>query len=170
MRILSVLAISVSLCLVLGCGGIKLTDIEKSSSALQLTGKQKRVIEPKIQLIRAIVEDYDFEKQQLESDLRTYRNIANDRRLYRYDGGLSTAQRQRSLNQVRTKVRKFLSQRKIFRKEIATLLREINIELTAEQRVVFNELKMPELEIPRSLRRDPHADLRRIPRHLIGVQ
>ncbi|MDE0088627.1 MAG: hypothetical protein OXU23_23095 [Candidatus Poribacteria bacterium] len=152
-----------------GCGAVKLTDIPKSSSALQLTNKQKQIIQPKLKLIRDIIDDYDFERRELEGDLREYRAIASDRRLYRYDGGLSTAQRQRNLTQIRTKVRKFLSQRSTSLKEIEKLLREIHAELTAEQRVTFNELKMPELEIPRSLRRDPHAELRRIPRHLIGV-
>lgn len=152
-----------------GCGTTKLIDIPKSSSALQLTSKQKQAIHPKLKLILDIVADYDFEKRELEGDLREYRALTNDRRLYRYDGGLSTAQRQRNLTQIRTKVRKFLSQRSTSLKEIEKLLREIHAELTAEQRVAFNELKMPELEIPRSLRRDPHADLRRIPRHLMGV-
>ena len=164
------LPIFILCCFMLGCGAIKLVDIPKSSSALQLTNKQKQTIQPKLKLIRDIVDDYDFEKRQLAGDLREYRAITSDRQLYRYDGGLSTAQRQRNRHQIRTKVRKFLSQRRTLLKEIEKLLREINIELTAEQRVVFNELKMPELEIPRSLRRDPHADLRSIPRHLIGVQ
>ena len=157
-------------CFLVGCGAIKLVDIPKSSSALQLTAEQKKTIQPKLKLIRDVVDDYDFEKRQLEGNLREYRAMASDRRLYRYDGGLSTAQRQRRLTQVRTKVRKFLSQRSTFLKEIEKLLQEINAELTAEQRVAFNALKMPELEIPRSPRRDPHADLRRIPSHLIGVQ
>ncbi len=157
-------------CFLAGCGATKLIDIPKSSSELQLTDEQKKIIQPKLKLIRDIVDDYNFEKQQLEGDLREYRAIESDRQFYRYDGGLSTAQRRRNLNQIRTKVRKFLSQRSTFQKEIEKLLREIYAELTDEQRVAFNTLKMPELEIPRSLRRDPHADLRRIPRHLIGVQ
>ncbi len=156
-------------CFLAGCGTIKLIDIPKSSSALQLTHKQKQAIQPKLKLIRDIVDDYDFEKKQLEGDLREYRALANDRNLNRYDGGLSITQRQRNLTQIRIKVRKFISQRSTLIKEIEKLLREIYAELTDAQRVTFNELKMPELEIPRSLRRDPHADLRRIPRHLIGV-
>lgn len=153
-----------------GCGVINLVDIQKSSSELQLTNKQKLSIEPKLELIRDIVDDYDFEKKQLNGDLREYRIIANDRGLSRYDGGLSTQQRRRGLTQIRTKVRKFMTQRNILLKEIENLLREIRNELTEEQRVTFAKLKVPELEIPRSLRRDPHADLRHIPRHLIGVQ
>lgn len=165
-----ILFFSIISCVLAGCGATRLIDIPKSSSALQLTYEQKKIIQPKLKLIRDIVDDYDFEKKQLDGDLREYRAMASDRRLYRYDGGLSTTQRQRSLNQIRTKVRKFLSQRSTLLKEIEKLLQEIHAELTAEQKVAFTELKMPELEIPRALRRDPHADLRRIPRHLIGVQ
>lgn len=165
------LLVIVALCFFLsGCGVIKLIDIQKSSSELQLTSKQKQTIEPKLQLIRDIVDDYDFEKRLLEKDLREYRTLANDRGLYRYDGGLSTQQRWRGLTEIRSKVRKFISQRNIFLKEIEKLLREVHNELSDEQQVTFAKLKLPELEIPRSLRPDPHADLKHIPRHLIGVQ
>ena len=160
---------SLSVCL-FGCGVIKLVDIQKSSSELQLTNNQRLSIEPKLRLICDIVDDYEFEKKQLEGDLREYLTLANDRELYRFDGGLSTQQRRRGLTQIRTKVRKFMIQRNMLLKEVENLLQEIHIELTDEQRVTFAKLKMPELEIPRSLRRDPHADLRNIPRHLIGVQ
>ena len=170
MAFLKFFTIFILCCFLVGCGAIKLIDIPKSSSELQLTSEQKKIIQPKLEHIRDIVDDYDFEKNQMESDLREYRALANDRNLYRYDGGLSITQRQRSLTQIRTKVRKFMSQRAILLKEIEKLLREINAELTTDQRVVFAELKMPELEIPRLLQRDPHADLRNIPSHLIGVQ
>ena len=154
--------------LILGCGSIKLIDFQKSSSELQLTSRQKKTIQPKLTMIREIVDDYDFEKKQLDGDLREYRILASDRKLYRYDGGLSTQQRQRELTRIRTKVRKFMEQRSVLLKEIEKLLREIYSELSEEQRATFAKLKMPELEIPRSLRRDPHAELRQIPRHLIG--
>ncbi len=154
----------------IGCGPTKLIDIQESSTELQLTDAQTQIIQPKIQHIRDIVDDYDFEKHQMDKDIRDYRLVADDRQLYRPDGGLSTAQRQRSLNQIRIKVRKFLAQRNTYLKEIEKLLREIHAELSSKQQELFAELKMPELEIPPSLRRDPHADLRRIPSHLIGVQ
>lgn len=154
----------------LGCGVIKLIDIQRSTYELQLTGNQRQKIEPKLKLIRDIVDDYDFEKKQLEGNLREYLTLANDRGLYRYDGGLSKQQRRRGLTEISTKVRKFITQRNILVNEIEKLLREIHKELTEEQRVTFTKLKMPELEIPRSLKPDPHADLRHIPRHLIDVQ
>ena len=62
-------------CFLVGCGVIKLTDIPNSISALQLTDAQKQTIQPKLKLIRDIVDDYDFEKKQLEGDLREYRAI-----------------------------------------------------------------------------------------------
>lgn len=160
---------TLAVCL-LGCGVVRLVDIQKSTSELQLTSNQKQTIEPRLKLIRDIVEDYEFEKRQLEGDLREYRTLANDSGLYRYDGGLSTQQRRRGLTEIRTKVRKFMAQRNILLKETEKLLGEIHNELTDEQRVTFAKLKMPELEIPRSLKPDPHADLRHIPKHLIGVQ
>lgn len=157
-------------CILCGCGVIRLIDFQKSSSELQLTNTQIQKIAPRVELIRDIVEDYDFEKTQLEGDLREYRTLANDKGLYRYDGGLSTQQRRRGLTEIRTKVHKFITQRNVFIKEIEKLLREIHDELTDEQRVIFAKLKLPELKIPRLLKPDPHADLKHIPRHLIGVQ
>lgn len=152
------------------CGGaVKLIDVNKSSSALELSREQQEKIHPKLQLIRDIIEDYEFEKREFDSEMREYRTLRSDRNLYRNDGGLSLAQRQRSLLQIRTKARRFLVQRNRLLKEIEDILKEIYAELTTAQQVAFNELKMPELKIPRSLRPDPHADLQHIPKHLIGV-
>lgn len=153
----------------MGCGRVNLIDISSSTSALQLTDKQQQVIHPKMKLIQDIVDDYDFEKRQMESELREYRIIDNDRQLNRYDGGLSTAQRQRRLSNVRIKIRKFLTQRNILLKEIGKLLQEIAVELSPDQLTVFNELRMPKLEIPQRLRRDHDADLRYIPRNPLGI-
>ncbi|RKU27382.1 hypothetical protein C6497_11585 [Candidatus Poribacteria bacterium] len=170
MNILQNIPIILFILLTIGCGKVRLTQISKSTEALQLTEKQKNIIHPKLKLIQDVLDDYDFEKRQIESDLREYRTMTQDRQLYRYDGGLSTAQRQRRLSNVRIKVRKFLTHRNVLLKEIGKLLQEITNELTDEQRIVFNELKLPELEIPRSLRRDPTADFRYIPSNPLGIR
>ncbi len=145
-------------------------DVNKSSSALELSHEQREKIHPKLQLIRDIIDDYEFEKREFDSEIREYRILRSDRNLYRNDGGLSSAQRQRSLLQIRGKARRFLVQRNRLLKEIEDILKEIYAALTTAQQVAFNELKMPELKIPRSLKPDPHADLQNIPKHLIGVQ
>lgn len=153
------------------CGGtVKLIDINRSSSVLELNREQQEKIHPKLQLIRDIIDDYEFEKREFDSEMREYRILRSDRNLYRNDGGLSLAQRQRSLLQIRTKARRFLGQRSRLLKEIENILMEVYAELTSAQQVAFNELKMPELKIPRSLKPDPHADLRNIPNNLISVQ
>lgn len=170
MNILQNIHLLILISLIVGCGKVRLTQIPKSTDALQLSDKQMDIIHPKLKLIQDVLDDYDFEKRQIESDLREYRIMSQDRQLYRYDGGLSTAQRQRRLSNVRVKVRKFLIHRNVLLKEIGKLLQEITIELSAEQRVVFNKLKMPELEIPRSFRRDPTADFRYIPSNPLGIR
>ena len=170
MNILQNMSVLLFILLTVGCGKVRLTQISKSSDALQLTEKQQNIIHPKLKLIQDVLDDYDFEKRQLESDLREYRTMTQDRQLYRYDGGLSTAQRQRRLSNVRIKVRKFLTHRNVLLKEIGKLLQEITNELTEEQRIVFNKLTLPELDIPRSLRRDPTADFRYIPRNPLGIR
>ncbi|MCG9127251.1 hypothetical protein JT359_06565 [Candidatus Poribacteria bacterium] len=156
--------------LIIGCGNVRLTQIDKSSDVLHLSDQQKEIIHPKLKLIQDVIDDYDFEKRQIESDLREYRVMTQDRQLYRYDGGLSTAQRQRRLTNVRLKVRKFLTHRNVLLKEIGKLLKEITIELSEDQRIEFNKLRMPELDIPRSLRRDPTADFRYIPSNPLGIK
>ncbi len=170
MKILQNIPILIFILLTVGCGKVRLTQISKSTDALQLSDKQKDIIHPKLKLIQDVLDDYDFEKRQFESDLREYRIMTQDRQLYRYDGGLSTAQRQRRLSNVRIKVRKFLTHRNVLLKEIGKLLQEITNELSEEQRIVFNNLEMPELDIPRSLRRDPTSDFRYIPRNPLGIR
>lgn len=151
------------------CGGLKLIDVSKSSAALQLTTTQQQVIHPKLKLIRDIVEDYDFEKKQLEVDYQVFRAGMTERRYSRYEsGGFMDARSRRELNEFRDEARKFLKQREIFIDEIKDLIEEIAAELTPEQRVKFAELKLPKLEVPMMLRRDPYNDLRYIPNHPLG--
>ena len=170
MKVRNCFSILLLLSFLLGCGVTQLIDIQKSSSALDLSIEQQEKIHPKLKLIRDIVEDYEFEKREFDAEMREYRILREDRSLYRNDGGLGLAQRQRSLTHIRAKARKFLIQRNRFIKEIEELIDEIHAELTSAQQVSFKKLKMPELKIPRSLKPDPHADLRHIPSHLIGVQ
>lgn len=170
MNILQNMSLLLFIFLIVGCGKVSLTQISKSSDMLQLSDKQKNIIHPKLKLIQDVLDDYDFEKRQIESDVREYRIMSQDRQLYRYDGGLSNAQRQRRLSNVRVKVRKFLIHRNVLLKEIGKLIKEITIELSEVQLVEFNKLKMPELEIPRSFRRDPTADFRYIPRNPLGIR
>ncbi len=155
-------------CFLQACGGAKLIDIPKSSAALQLTNKQKEAIHPKLGLIRDIVEDYNFEKKQLEADYQVFRAGLTQRRSSQYESGFMDARSRRDLNAFRDDARKFLKQRQMLIDEINKLIREIEAELTEPQRVKLVELKLPKLEVPMMLRRDPYSDLGYIPNHPLG--
>ena len=150
------------------CGGLKLVDISKSSAALQLTTTQHQTIHPKLKLIRDIVEDYDFEKKQLEVDYQVYRAGITQRQYGRYESGFMDTRSRRELNQFRDEARKFLKQREIYLDEIKDLVEEIAAELTSDQRLKLAEMKLPKLEVPMMLQRDPYNDLRYLPSHPLG--
>ena len=150
------------------CGGPKLLDVSKSSAVLQLTTTQQQTIHPKLELIRDMVDDYDFEKKQLEADYQVFRAGITDRYYDRYESGFMNMRARRELNAFRDEARKFLKQREIYLNEIQKLVGEVGIELTDTQRVKFAELKLPKLDVPLMLQRDPYNDLRYIPNHPLG--
>ncbi len=150
------------------CGGLKLVDVSKSSKALQLTPAQQQTIHPKLELIRDIVEDYDFEKEQLETDYQVYRAGITQRAYSRYEDRFTDTRSRRELYAFREEARKFIRQRDIFLKEIKEIIEEILAELTPDQRVKLAELKLPKLEVPMMLQRDPYSELRYIRNHPLG--
>ena len=150
------------------CGGLKLIDVPKSSAALQLTTVQQQKVQPKLKLIRDIVEDYDFEKKQLESDYQVFRAGIMQRQYGRYEDRFTDTRTRRDLYEFRDEARKFLRQRNIYLNEIKDLIEEVAAELTHDQRVKLAELKLPKLEVPLMLQRDPYSELRYIPNHPLG--
>ncbi len=168
MRNTQVLLILPLCCLLQACGGLKLIDISKSSAALQLTTAQQQTVQPKLQLIRDIVEDYDFEKKQLETDYQVFRSGITQRQYGQYEDGFMNTRTRRDLYEFREEARKFLRQRAIYLDEIKELIAEVTAELTPDQRVKFADLKLPKLEVPLMLQRDPYSELRYIPNHPLG--
>ena len=139
--------------LLLGCGGgVKLTNLPESSAALNLSKRQRESIEPRIALIRDIVEDYEFEKDEVDAEYRRYYSRASLPRMSRYEGG-----RDRSVrfewHQLRMKLRSFVAQGREYSKEISGLITEIKADLTPDQRVAFEDIELPQLRLPEVLRR-----------------
>ena len=155
-------------CFLQACGGLKLVDIPKSTTALQLTTAQQQEIHPKLKLIRDIVDDYDFEKKQLEVDYQIFRSGITQRQYGRYESGFMDTRSRRELNAFRDEARKFLKQREIYLDEIKEIVGEIAAELTPEQRLKLAEMRMPKLDVPVMLQRDPYNDLRYLPSHPLG--
>lgn len=150
------------------CGGLKLIDVSKSSAALQLTTAQQQTVPPKLKLIRDIVEDYDFEKKQLEADYQVFRAGITQRQYGRYEDGFTDTRTRRDLYEFREEARKFLRQRDIYLNEIKDLIEEVAAALTPDQRLKLADLKLPKLEVPLMLQRDPYSELRYIPNHPLG--
>ena len=147
------------------CGGLKLIEVQKSAAALSLSSEQREVIEPKLEYISDIVEDYNFEKEELELAYQRYRSKASLPRPSRYEGGRRSAMRQafRDQNQLRTKMRGFVRQREEYRKEITNLLQEIRTTLTPRQLAILEEIQLPKLKLPNLLRRGSYNDFMFIP-------
>jgi hypothetical protein len=144
--------------LILGCGGgIKLTNLPQSSIALNLSKEQQESIEPKIVLIRDIIEDYEFEKDEVEAEYRLYYTRASLPPMSRYEGGRGRRVRL-EWHELRMKLRSFVAQRRQYAKEISGLLREIKADLTPDQRVAFEDIELPELRLPEVLRRRTYDD------------
>ncbi len=144
--------------LILGCGGgIKLTNLPQSSVALNLSKEQQESIEPKIALISDIIEDYEFEKDEVEAEYRLYYTRANLPPMSRYEGGRGRRVRL-EWHELRMKLRSFVAQRRQYAKEISGLISEIKADLTPDQRVAFEDIELPELRLPEVLRRRTYDD------------
>ena len=150
------------------CGGLKLIDVSKSSAALQLTTDQQQKIHPKLNLIRDIVEDYDFEKKQLEADYQIFRAGITQRQYGQYEDRFADTRTRRELIRFREEARKFLRQRDVYLDEVKEIIQEISAELTPDQRIKLAELKLPKLEVPMMLQTDPYRELRYVPNHPLG--
>ena len=146
------------------CGGVKLIDIPKTASALNLSPEQQETIAPKISLIQDIVEDYEFEKDRLESHYHGYRSEARMDQLHRYGGGATQYRESvRARNSLRIKIKAFITQRSAYLKQLAGLVNEIKSALTPEQVRRFAEIKLPDLKPPSMLRRSHFQGVDTIP-------
>ena len=144
---------------ILGCGGgVKLTNLPDTSAALNLSKQQREGIEPKIALIRDIIEDYEFERDEVEAEYRSYYTRANLPRMTRYETGRIDRGFRLEWHELRMKLRSFIAQRQQYVKEISGLIREIQADLTPDQRVAFEDIKLPELRLPEVLRRRSHDE------------
>ena len=142
------------------CGGVKLIDIPTSTAALNLSPEQQETITSKISIIRDIVEDYEFDKDVLESHYQGYRSEARMDQLSPYEGNRRMSrQSARARNTLRIKIREFITQRNGYLKEIGVLLNEIKAALTPEQNRRLTEIKLPDLRLPSMIKPNHYRGL-----------
>ena len=143
------LTFAITIFAVSGCGSTKLLDIEKTSKTLQLSANQREVAHAKIQQIEKIVEDYELEKETLESELTEMRNqmrrgAAGFGGHGRFEGNRGAGMR----GGVQAKMQSFYQQRKDYQNQIDALVVELQEILDEEQREKFADIKLPELKLP----------------------
>ncbi len=129
------------------CGSAKLLDIKKTSSVLNLSETQRRVVQSKVQQIEEIVEDYELEKETLEA------GFAERRNQMRSGGAVGGRGRSRMRGGSQNQMQAFYQQRTAFQKQIDTLVAEIQGNLDEAQQEKFAEIKLPELKLPEMGRR-----------------
>ena len=153
------LVLFIFILLLLGCGGgVKLINLPATSAALSLSKAQQERIAPRIALIRDIIEDYEFEKDEVEAEYRSYYARASLPRMSRYETGRIDRGARLEWHELRMKLRSFVAQRRQYVKEISIIIHEIRADLTPDQRVAFEDIKLPELRLPEVLRRRTHDD------------
>ena len=137
-----------------GCGGgVKLIDLPQSSIALNLSKEQRESIEPKIALIQDIVEDYEFERDEVEAEYRRYYSRASLPAMSRNEGGRLDRGVRLEWHELRIKLRSFAAQRRQYAKEISGLIHTIKADLTPDQHLAFEDIELPELRLPDVLKR-----------------
>ncbi|MCZ6676723.1 MAG: hypothetical protein O7E52_05690 [Candidatus Poribacteria bacterium] len=133
------------------CGSTKLLDIDKTSKTLKLSEIQRNVVQSKVEQIARIVEDYELEKETLESEIKKMR----DRMRAGGGGGFGGAGRRGGggrgggmQGDFQRKMQVFNQQRTESQNQIDALVAEIQEILEEEQQEKFAEIKLPELETP----------------------
>ena len=140
---------TIAILAVSGCGSTKLLDSEKTSKTLKLSTNQREIARTKIQQIEKLVEDYELEKETLETELSEMRN---QRRAGTTGfGGRGRLGGNRGTGMgggLQAKMQSFYQQRKVYQKQIDALVAEIQDILDDEQREKFSDIKLPELSMP----------------------
>ncbi|MDE0041692.1 MAG: hypothetical protein OXT74_06630 [Candidatus Poribacteria bacterium] len=140
---------TIAILAVSGCGSTKLLDIEKTSKTLKLSANQREIARTKIQQIEKLVEDYQLEKETLETELSEMRNQRRSRTTGFGGRGRLGGNRGAGMGgSLQAKMQSFYQQRKVYQNQIDTLIAEMQVILDDEQREKFSDIKLPELKMP----------------------
>lgn len=140
---------TIAILAVYGCGSTKLLDIEKTSKTLKLSANQREIARITIQQIEKIVEDYELEKETLETELSELRNqMRGGGGRFGGSGKLGGNRGAGMGGGLQAKMQSFYQQRKVYQKQIDALVAEMQVILDDEQREKFSDIKLPELSMP----------------------
>ena len=124
-------ALMASIFLISACAA-KLIDLDKSLPMLNLSEEQGETIKPKMEAIKEIADKYDTEKEEISSSLEEARS-GGDRSQFQ---------------ELRGKREDFLRRREAYLSAIRIHVADIKAALNQEQLAAFEEMEIPELEMP----------------------
>jgi len=133
--------------LISACGSTKLIDIDKTSTFLNLSKEQLQVVQPKINTIKIIADNYNAEKEKLETEfqeLRSSRMSGGGFGGRSGSGGGQGGFRQ----QIRQKIQNLREKQSKSQTQIDALVEDIKAVLDEEQLEKFEKIKLPKLEMP----------------------
>jgi len=134
------------------CGSTKLIDIDKTSTFLNLSDEQLKIVQPKIETIKIIVEKYNAEKEDLESELQEMRSSRMSGMGRGGFGGPpsggSRGNRGAAQGGAQQKIQALREEQTKSQGQIDTLVADIKDVLDEKQLEKFQKIRLPKLELP----------------------
>lgn len=122
----------------------KLVDLDRSLPKLNLSEEQQKVVRPKMEAIKEIVDEYSAEKEQVEEELSSMRSSM-------VRGGKDTSSdsdRTGGGSNLRNMLTEFRKKREAYLSAISIHIEDIKAVLNEEQLAAFEKMERPELEMP----------------------
>ena len=129
------------------CGSAKLIELDKTSNFLNLSDEQLKVVEPKINTIKIIVDNYNAEKEKLDTELQKLRSGRMGRGGFGGRGGPGGGQGS-PREGVRQKIQALREKQSKSQTQIDALVADIKAVLDGKQLKKFEKIKLPKLELP----------------------
>jgi hypothetical protein len=132
--------------LVSGCASTKLLEVDKVSNFLALSREQLEVVQPKIETIKGIVDNYNAEKENLEAEINQLRRSRMSGGGYGGSGGSGGGQ-SGSREEIRQKIQGLREEESKSQRQVDVLVADIKALLTEEQLEKFEKIELPKLEM-----------------------
>ena len=133
------------------CGSTKLMDIDKTSNFLNLSEEQLQVVQPKSEEIKIVVDEFNSEKEEFETELEELRDSRKGRGGSGRRGGAQGGRGGfdgRGPSGLRGKLDELSKKQVSSQRQIKTLVEEIKAVLDEEQLKKFEKIKLPKLDMP----------------------
>jgi len=133
--------------LISACASTKLLEIDKTSDFLNLSGEQLKVVQPKIETIQNIVDNYNADKESLETEVNQLRKSRMGGGSNSGNGGSGGGQ-SGSREEIRQKIQGLREEQSKSQRQVDALVAEIKAALREEQLEKFEKIELPKLEMP----------------------